>query len=118
MDIEVNPGPDSIEDIIYSCEALSATSFETLSNHLCIFHMNIQSIVPKIDIIRSEAGAYDLLVFSESWLKPNITDETINIEILSLHSGQTGSTTVADGSFCMFVPQFYVKVELTKKFMD
>ena len=79
-DIEVNPGPDSVEDSISSCETLSATSFEILSNHLCISHMNIQSIVLKIDIIRNEANAYDVLVFSESWLKPNITDETIKIE--------------------------------------
>ena len=79
-DIEVNPGPDSVEDSNSSSETLSATSFETLSNHLCIFHLNIQSIVPKIDIIRSESDAYDVLVFSESWLKPNITDETIKID--------------------------------------
>ena len=81
-DIEVNPslGPDSVEDSISSCETLSATSFETPSKHLCIFHLNIQNIAPKIDIIRSEADAYDVLVFSESWLKPNITDETIKIE--------------------------------------
>ena len=79
-DIEVNPGPDSVEDSISSSETLSATSFETLSNHLCIFHLNIQSIVSKIDIIRSESDAYDVLVFSESWLKPNITDETIKID--------------------------------------
>ena len=32
-DIEVNPGPDSVED--------SNSSSETLSNHLCIFHLNI-----------------------------------------------------------------------------
>ena len=79
-DIEVNPGPDSVEDSNSSSETLSATSFETLSNHLCIFHLNIQSIVPKIDIIRSESDAYDVLVLSESWLKPNITDETIKID--------------------------------------
>ena len=36
--------------------------------------------MPKIDIIRSGADAFDVLVFSESWLKPNITDDTIQIE--------------------------------------
>ena len=34
----------------------------------------------KIDIILSESDAYDVLVFSKSWLKPNITDETIKID--------------------------------------
>ena len=79
-DIEINPGPDSVEGSFSSCDTLSATSFETLSNHLSIFHLNIQSSVPKIDIIRSEADAFDVLVLSESWFKPNITDDTIQIE--------------------------------------
>ena len=46
-DIEINPGSDSVEGSFSSCDTLSATSFETLSNHLSIFHLNIQSIVPK-----------------------------------------------------------------------
>ena len=39
-DIEINPGPDSVEGSFSSCDTLSATSFETLSNHLSIFHLN------------------------------------------------------------------------------
>ena len=65
-DIEINPGPDSVKGSFSSCDTLSATSIETLSNYLSIFHLNIQSILPKIDIIRSEADAFDVLVFSES----------------------------------------------------
>ena len=54
-----------------------------LFNHLSIFHLNIQSIAPKMDIIRSEADAYDVLIFTESWLKPDISDTTIHIENFS-----------------------------------
>ncbi|MCG8044650.1 MAG: hypothetical protein N0E48_03020, partial [Candidatus Thiodiazotropha endolucinida] len=43
-------------------------------------HLNIQSIIPKIDIIRCEAQSYSILVFSESWLKPEIKDDSILIE--------------------------------------
>ena len=43
-------------------------------------HLNIQSILPKINLIRCEAQAYDILVFSESWLKAEITDNDISIE--------------------------------------
>ncbi|MCG7875097.1 MAG: endonuclease/exonuclease/phosphatase family protein, partial [Candidatus Thiodiazotropha endolucinida] len=32
------------------------------------------------DIVRGEAEAYDVLVFSESWLKPSICNDTIHIE--------------------------------------
>ena len=79
-DIQVNPGPDSVTDDTTSSSTSSITSFEMLSKHLSIFHLNIQSIFPKIDLIRCEANAYDILVFSESWLKPEITDEQIYIE--------------------------------------
>ena len=36
--------------------------------------------MPKFNIIRSEVYAFDILVFSESWLKANIADDTIQIE--------------------------------------
>ena len=39
-EIEINPGQDSVEGSYSSCDILSATSFETLSNHLSIFHLN------------------------------------------------------------------------------
>ena len=48
-----------------------------------IFHLNIQSITPKMGIIKSEADAYDVLIFIESWLKPDISDTTIHIENFS-----------------------------------
>ena len=34
-------------------------------------------MLPKIDLIRAELELYDIAVFSESWLKPNITDDKI-----------------------------------------
>ncbi|MEW8544385.1 MAG: reverse transcriptase family protein [Candidatus Thiodiazotropha sp.] len=79
-DIEVNPGPGSVEGSADSSSNISFNSVEMLSNHLSIFHLNIQSIVPKLDLIKCEADAYDVLVFSESWLKPEIRDESINID--------------------------------------
>ena len=81
-DVEVNPGSDTAEDTSLSSDDLSLTPFETLSYHPSVFHLNIQSLVPKIDIVRSEADAYDILVFSESWLNPNIANDTIYIENL------------------------------------
>ena len=36
-----------------------------------------------MDIIRSEADAYDVLIFTESWLKPDISDTTVQSENLS-----------------------------------
>ena len=79
-DVEVNPEPDSAEDTSFTSDDQSLTSLETSCNHLSVFHLNIQSLVPKIVKVRSEADAYDIPVFSESWLNPNISNDTIHIE--------------------------------------
>ena len=68
-----NPGLDSVISSIYSSIS-SVDSIQNLSN------LNIQSILPKIDQIRCEAQAYNILVFSESWMKAEITDNDIYIE--------------------------------------
>jgi hypothetical protein len=41
--------------------------------------LNVQSFVPKLDIITAEYSSYDILSFTESWLKPNINDETLKL---------------------------------------
>ena len=46
-DVEVNSGPESAEDTSFTSDDQSLISFETLSNHLSVFHLNIQSLVPK-----------------------------------------------------------------------
>ena len=100
-DIHVNPGPDSVTDDTTSSSNSSITSFEMFSKHLGIFDLNIQSIFPKIDLIRCEADAYDILVFPESWLKPEITDE--QIYILSHLSEMTGLDVSVAGLQYLFV---------------
>ena len=42
-DVEVNPGPDSAEDTSFTRDDQSLTSFETLSNHLSVFYLNVQN---------------------------------------------------------------------------
>ena len=79
-DVEVNPGPDSVERSTDSSDVLSSASLNSLSNYLSIFHLNIQSLLPKIDRIRSEAIALEILIVTESWLKPTINDDSIHIE--------------------------------------
>jgi hypothetical protein len=44
-----------------------------------MFGFSQQSIVPKLDIITAEYSSYDILSFTESWLKPNINDETLKL---------------------------------------
>ncbi len=40
-------------------------------------HLNIQSIKHKLDILEVEAQPYDILIFTETWLKP----DTLNAEL-------------------------------------
>ena len=81
-DVELNPGPGSVDGSTDSVSS-SISSSETLTNHLSILHLNIQSIAPKLDLIEGEAASYDVLVFSESWLKPEVTNESLHIEKFS-----------------------------------
>ena len=37
----------------------------------------MQSLLPKINLIRADSELYDIVVFSETWLKPNILDTEI-----------------------------------------
>ena len=67
-DIELNPGLYSVDGSADVSDILSSTSFDSLANHLSILYLNIQSILPTIDLIRGEATSYDILIFSESWL--------------------------------------------------
>ena len=78
-DIHPNPGPASIR-IDHDDSLSSSASNEILSNHLNIFHLNVQSLLPNIDLIRTESELYDIAVFSESWLKPNITDDKVTLQ--------------------------------------
>ena len=78
-DIHPNPGPSSISTD-HDDSLSSSTSHEILSNHLSIFHLNVQSLLPKLGLIRAESELYDIAVFSESWFKPNITDDEITLQ--------------------------------------
>ena len=89
-DIELNLGPYSVDGSADTSDILSSTSFDSLTNHLSILHLNIQSILPEIDLIRGEATSYDILIFSESWLKPTVNITKFVLKTLCLHSELIG----------------------------
>ena len=94
-DVHPNPGPGSDNDLADVSQSNSNDSFGMLSNHLSIFHLNVQSFLPKFGLLRGEAEAYDILVISETWLKPVIENDTTLIENLCHLSGKTGVTVLA-----------------------
>lgn len=72
-----------------------------------IMHLNIQSLLPKIDLVRSEALAYDIMIFTESWLKPNVSNTSILIE--NFHEPQRKDRPVKIGGGVTV----YVAIHLT-----
>ena len=42
--------------------------------------MNIQSILPKLDLIKCESLVYYVLVLTESWLKPEVKNDNLLID--------------------------------------
>jgi hypothetical protein len=51
---------------------------ELINNSFSFLHLNIQSIVSKIDMISAEYSCHDILSFTENWLSQNgSTDQSI-----------------------------------------
>ena len=46
----------------------------TLNHNLSFVHYDIQSILPKTDLLYAELIEFDTLAFSETWLHPAIID--------------------------------------------
>ena len=48
------------------------------NHHLAVIHYNVQSLLPKLDILQAELYAFDLIACTETWLHPAIdTDDLL-----------------------------------------
>ena len=82
--VELNPGPthtiaDGDRTISSFNESSVSTICELFSNSISFLHLNIQSLVPKLDLIAAEYEEFDILSFSESWLNDNVSDDSIKL---------------------------------------
>ena len=85
--LETNRGPEDDSDIsIGSLNSIDVSSSfcDKFSSLVSFLHLNIQSIIPKLDLIAAEYEDFDILSFSESWLNSNHTDESI--KLLNFHT--------------------------------
>ena len=94
-------------------DSLSSASFNSLANQSSNLHLNTQSILPKIDLVRGEAAARDILIFTESWLKPTTNDDAIQIDTYLLflrtfnpHIGQTDVNVLGEEALLMLETNF------------
>lgn len=82
-DIHPNPGPSSStssESFMSSSSTASNALLDTLSqnHHLSFVHYNVQSLLPKLDILQAEFYGFDLVACTETWLHPAID----NVDLL------------------------------------
>ena len=77
-DIELNPGPYSLE----SDTSSGSNNLDELviTNNFSIVHYNIQSLLNKVDLIGAELVNFDVICLTETWLDRRTADETLNLE--------------------------------------
>lgn len=74
-DVHTNPGPSStssLDSMSSSSSSVSATILSSLttSHNLTFIHYNVQSILPKLEILQAELIEFDIFAFTETWLSP------------------------------------------------
>ena len=88
-DVEIQPGPldTSIDDNSSSsyesvtCSDIDDSTFtKGIKTFLSLLHLNIQSIIPKLDIINGSLFDFDILCFTESWLNNSIPDNDVLLD--------------------------------------
>ena len=83
-DVHPNPGPlsasssnSSLNTTYMSSSLLSSLN---LSSHLSFVHYNVQSIVPKLDLLSTELFDFDIFSFSQTWLNPSVNLNDLYIQ--------------------------------------
>ncbi|CAC5365976.1 unnamed protein product [Mytilus coruscus] len=71
--IEPNPGSLTAESRSSSNSSLD----DVFKNAVSFMHLNIQSIVPKLELIAAEYSCHEILSFTESWLSSQVSNEAI-----------------------------------------
>ena len=82
-DVHPNPGPASTssDSNMSDSPTTSILHSSALSKHLSFIHYNVQSIVPKLDILFTELCDFDILAFTESWLNASVPDEDLSFQL-------------------------------------
>ena len=82
-DVHPKPGPNSTTSTESFISLPSTTSNAILdslnqNHHLAFIHYNVQSLLPKLDILQAELYAFDIVACTETWLHPAIdTDDLL-----------------------------------------
>lgn len=81
-DVHKNPGPTlhNQSDSTSDTSSLNSDPIVQMKNNMFSFvHYNIQSLVPKLDIVTHEFQDFDVIAFSETWLHESVSQQDIRI---------------------------------------
>ena len=87
-DVHPNPGPTpsaSNDNFSSSSSNTSNILLDTLNqnHHLAFIHYNIQSLLPKIDILQAELYTFDIIALTETWSHPGIDTDEVTFQLCS-----------------------------------
>ena len=88
-------------------QVLSVKDFTTCKG-LKFVHINVRSLLPKIDLIRTDllTSDIDILTISETWLRPSVPDGLIMANNYSLHRldrSVNGNHKSSGGGICIYI---------------
>ena len=77
-------GPSSQSTSISSASSISDPLLdefdECITQFTSFMHLNVQSLVPKIDLLNVELQKFDILCFTETWLNTNVANQDISLD--------------------------------------
>ena len=76
-DIHPNPGPQSCSSESSSLSGLHPSACS--DSNISILHLNIQSLLPKLDLLEVELQPFDIVLLTETWLKPSTISDDVSI---------------------------------------
>ena len=104
VDVEVNPGPSlstsTCSNFLSNMPSLSSLQYDS---HFSTCHLNIQNLLPKIDILQYEMQPFDVFVFTESWLNDDIG--TDDLRIVNFNEPYRCNRETRDGGVAIYVKE-------------
>ena len=87
-----------------------------------MLYLNNQSLLPKFDLIPAKSEAYDLLIVSESWLKPEIKSDSTGLTFYfilrefncNLQNNNVNKQT--ELITLIFLMNYFLPVQVTRKY--
>jgi hypothetical protein len=109
-DIHPNPGPISATSSISSMTS-RPSDIKHIQNHLSFVHLNVQSVVHKLDIPFSELCDFDIVAFAETWLKNSVSTEDLLLSSYHFPERKDRTGDARGGIICTLKTTYTINVE-------